>query len=299
MCFKELKSMGEKMINENKIMEVKGTCSQRAQGVFHFRSRPFFSCRIFAIFFILMSLVSCKSEKKLEQYSAIYSERPTVIYVAPLNDLSMRRAVRTPEDSLYNISLNIAARQLFLTASDPLVYNGYYVPGPLSSAQIAATEWRTGKQLRNDSIPDYKTDLGIDAVLFITVHNWANTSNSWTVEAEYVLRSTVSNNELLHVSVAAKKILPTDFKGNPLPLRDDEAFALKYGCDLETAQRCRLVETLNKFVLKDLPAGKRAREHRTERYIRSHPEYFNLVIHPDGSVQMQQTEMFTELTEQD
>lgn len=247
----------------------------------------------------MMLAVACKSEKKLESYSDIYKECPTTIYVAPLNDLSKRRAERSPDDSLYNRSLNIAAQQLFLTASDPLVFNGYYVPGPLASAQIAATEWRTGKQLRNESIEDYYTLLGIDAVLFITVHNWANTSNSWTVEVEYVLRSAMSGNELLHVAVAAKKILPTDLKGNPLPLRDDEAFALQYGCDLETAQRCRLVETLNKYVLKDLPAGKRARAHSTERYIRSHPEYFNLVIFPDGSVQMQQTEMFTELTEQD
>lgn len=248
---------------------------------------------------MVASLASCKSEKKLEQYSAIYKERPTVIYVAPLDDRSMRHAVRTPDDSLYNLSLNIAAKQLFLTASDPLVYNGYYVPGPLSSAQIAATEWRTGKQLRNDSLEDYYTQLGIDAVLFVTIHGWANTSNSWTVETEYVLRSTLSGSELMHVSVKGKKILPTDFKGNPLPLRDDETFAQKYGCDLETAQRCRLVETLNKFVLKDLPAGKRSREHGTERYIPSHPEYFNLVIHPDGTVQMQKTEMYTELTEKD
>ena len=236
-------------------------------------------------------MASCKSEKKLEHYSEIYSERPSVIYVAPLNDLSHRQAVRTTDDSLLNLSLNIASKQLFLTASDPLVYNGYYVPGPLASAQIAATEWRTGKQLRNEDISDYYTQLGIDAVLFITIHNWRSTGNSWTVEAEYVLRSAVSNNELLHVSVTARKNLPTDFKGNPLPLRDDEAFAEKYGCDLETAQRCRLVETLNKYVLKDLPSGKRAREHRTERYIRSHPEYFNLQIHPDGTVEMKKTEL--------
>ena len=254
---------------------------------------------IFTLGIVATLLGACKSEKKLAQYSDIYKERPTVIYVAPLNDLSMRHAVRTPDDSLYNLSLNIAAKQLFLTASDPLVFKGYYVPGPLASAQIAATEWRTGKQLRNESISDYHTDLGIDAVLFITIHNWETTSNSWTVEAEYVLRSAQSNGELMHVSVNAKKILPTDFKGNPLALREDLDFALHYGCDLETAQRCRLVETLNKYVLKDLPAGRRAREHSTERYIPSHPEYFNLIIHTDGSVELKKAEMTTELTEED
>ena len=243
-------------------------------------------------FSIFNLLTSCKTESRLGQYSSIYKECPSVIYVAPLNDLSMRRAVRTTEDSLYNASLNIAAKQLFLTASDPLVHNGYYVPGPLASAQIAATEWRTGKQLRNDDISDYYTQLGIDAVLFITIHSWKQTSNTWTVEVEYVLRSAVSGNELLHVSVNAMKMLSTDFKGNPLPLPEDKAFAERYGCDLETAQRCRLVETLNQYVLRDLPSGNRARQHTTERYIPSHPEFFNLRILNDGSVQMLKTELY-------
>lgn len=240
---------------------------------------------------VAMMSLSCSHEKKLVQYSDVYKEKPSVIYVAPLNDLSLRRAIRLPEDSLYNISLNTAARQLYLTASDPLVFNGYYVPGPLASAQIAATESRTGKQLRNEDITDYKSELGIDAVLFITLNGWSCTSNSWTAEVEYVLRSTVSNSELMHVSVTAMKVLPTDFKGNPLPLREDEAFAKKFGCDLETAQRCRLVEVLNQYILKDLPAGRRARQHRTERYIPSHPEYFKLLIHTDGSVEMKQTDL--------
>lgn len=244
---------------------------------------------IYALLFAL-ALSACKGEKKLAQYSEIYREHPAAIYVAPLSDMSLRRAVRSTEDSIFNRSLNIAAHQLFLTASDPLVNNGYYVPGPLASAQIAASETRTGKQLRNESINDYHSDLGIDAILFITLQGWTQTPNSWTTEVEYVLRSTHSNSELLHVVVKATKTLPTDFKGNPLPLVEDKAFAERYGCDLETAQRCRLVEIVNQYVLKDLPAGSRARQHRAERYIQSHPEHFTLKIHPDGSVEMKQSE---------
>ena len=141
-------------------------------------------------------------------------------------------------------------------------------------------------------ISDYYTSLGIDAVLFITLQSWQCTYNTWTVEVEYVLRSTHSGNELFHVSVKAMKLLTTDFKGNLLPLGEDADFARRYGCDVETAQRCRLVETLNQYVLKDLPSGAHARQHNTERYIPSHPEYFNLKIHPDGSVQMLQTELY-------
>ena len=277
--------MGVKeVIGVKEAREVKDICTRWIHLTFH-------SKRSLLSLLFLFLLTACSSEKKLDQYSDIYREHPWVIYIAPLNDMTMRHAVRTTDDSVYNLSLNIAAKQLYLTAADPLIFNGYYVPGPLASAQIAATEWRTGKQLRNGSIEDYHSELGIDAVLFITVSNWTHTTNSWTVEVEYVLRSTVSGNELLHVQVAARKTLPTDFKGNPLPLKEDKAFAEAYGCDLETAQRCRLVETLNQYVLKDLPAGKRARKHRTERYIPSHPEYFNLQIHPDGSVEMKKTEL--------
>lgn len=245
------------------------------------------------LFIILLALlaVSCKTTKKQAQYGDIYKERPSTVYVAPLADMSMRRAFRTTEDSAYNHSLNVAACQLYLTAADPLVYNGYYVPGPLVSAQIAATETRSGRQLRNDVISDYAEELGVDAILFITLNGWSSTENSWTVEVEYVLRSTRTGNELMHTSVVATKTLSVDFKKRPVPTPADKLFAEQTGYDLETVQRCRLVETLNKYVLKDLPSGKRAREHRTERFIPSHPEYFSLRIEPDESVELVKNDM--------
>jgi hypothetical protein len=244
-------------------------------------SRRFWTIALLAI----LLLTACKGTKRAAQYEELYRQRPVTVYVAPLNDLSMHRAVRETADSIYNASLNIAAMQLYLTAADPLTNKGYYVPGPLASAQIAATETRSGKQLRNESINDLRDELGIDAVLFIDLLDWKATSNSWSVEAEYMMRSTHTNSEILHIHVKATKILPTDFKGNPKPLKDDIAFAEQYGCDLETAQRCRLVEVMNQFVLKDLPSGKRARVHESEQYLTPHPEYYNLRIHRDGSVE--------------
>lgn len=241
---------------------------------------------LFTIMTAGILLLSCKSETKLTQYSAIYQEQPATIYIAPLNDFAMRHIMREMDDSLYNNSVSTAAMQLYLTAAAPLTVNGYYVPGPLVSAQIAASETRTGKQLRSDNINDYYTDLGIDAILFIDLVGWTQTTNAWTVEVEYILRSTHSNSELMNVHVNATKHLITDYKGNPQPLPEDIDFAEKFGCDLETAQRCRLVETLNNFVLKDLPTGKRARQHKTERYISSHPVFFYLRIKKDGSVEM-------------
>lgn len=234
----------------------------------------------------LLLLVGCKGEKKLSQYSEIYNEKPAVIYIAPLNDRSERRPMRTADDSIYNASLNIAVKQLYLTASDPLVFNGYYVLGPLASAQLAATETRTGNQLRTENIQDYHTDLGIDAILFITLHKWDGTGNTWSADVEYTLRSTHSGSEVMHIYVHASKQAPTDFKGNPKPLGDDLKFAEKYGCDLETAQRCRLVEILNQYILKDLPSGNRSRGYSLERYVKSLPDYINFNINPNGSVEI-------------
>ena len=242
--------------------------------------------RTLILLLLPLLLAGCKGQKKMAHYDEVYRERPAVIYIAPLVDHSERHPLRTLDDSLYNDALNVATKQLYLTASDPLVYNGYYVLGPLASAQIAATETRTGKQLRNESLLDYYEQLGIDAVLFITLHSWSETANPWTAEIEYALRSTRTGNEVMHVFVKASKQLRTDFKGNPKPLGDDIDFAERYGCNLETAQRCRLVEIVNQYVLKDLPTGARSRGMGIERFVISHPEYFNLNINPNGAVEL-------------
>lgn len=229
-------------------------------------------------------LAGCKGEKKMVQYSEVYRDRPATIYIAPINDRAMRQAVRTLEDSAYNASVNIATQHLYLTAASPLIYKGYYVLGPLASAQLAATEKRTLKQLQNENINDYYTELGIDAVLFITVKQWRNTHNSWTAEVEYTLRSAENGGEIMHTVVTATKSVGTDFRGNPIPLKEDLAFSERYGCDVVTAQRCRLMERLNEYVLSDLPAGRRTRGSKVEPYVKTHAEYFNLYFNPDGSV---------------
>ena len=246
--------------------------------------------KIVIMMLVAVAIAACSGQKRLEQYKDIYSERPSTIYVAPVDDRTQHKAVRETKDSIYNASISIAAKQLYLTAADPLTDMGYYVLGPLASAHISATETRSGKELRNGNINDYASVLGIDAVLFIDLISWGQTSNSWTAEIEYLLRSTRTGAELMHVRVNATKFLYTDHKGNPKPLADDLRFAEQYGCDMATAQRCRLVEITNQYVLRDLPSGERARSYDAERHVASHPDFFYLRIQRDGSVEMFRTE---------
>ena len=175
---------------------------------------------------------------------------------------------------------------MYLTAAAPLTSRGYYVPGPLTSAQVADLETRTGKQLREADIRDLHTQLGIDAILFIDILKWENTNCSWSVEAEYRLRSTHTGADIMHVHINATKSVFPDYKGDPKPLKADLAFTRQYGCDVATAQRCRLVETVNQYVLRDLPQGYLARQHKADRYIKAHPDRFILTIHRDSSVEL-------------
>ena len=70
----------------------------------------------------------------------------------------------------------------------------------------------------------------------------------------------------------------------PLNLTVEDGMQLAVVGD-NAAGKTRLVEILNKYVLKDLPSGKRARRQEAEQYAKPHPEYFNLRIHRDGSVE--------------
>ena len=239
---------------------------------------------------IAVALASCKGNQKMTHYEDLYSNQPATIYIAPVNDRTERNPVRTFDDSVYNASLNTAAKQLYLTASAPLVRKGYYVLGPLASAQIAASEQLTLKQLRNDPIADYHSDLGIDAILFITITNWETKANRWVATIEYTLRATQTGTEVMHTVVKASKSVNLDFKGMPVIVKDDAAFIQKYHCDTETAMRSRLVEITNQYVLNDFPSGARWRGDKIERYIPTHPEYFTLNIAPDGSIAVVQGE---------
>lgn len=218
-------------------------------------------------------LVGCKSEKKATSYSDIYSERPTTIYIAPVNDKTQRRVEKYPKDAEYNNEINSAKAYLLQTMPDPMIRKGYYVIGPVASAEIAEAVPMTPKQLRNGDLKQLGTDYGIDAVLVVTLHNWKDENSKKIAYLEYQLRSTKSNVDLMHTWVLATKQVSTNLKGDPIRLKNDTRFAKKMDVDNGTAQRCFLVEKVNDYVLRNLPTSSQRRQFEKDLYSAANPQY--------------------------
>lgn len=230
----------------------------------------------------LFLLVGCKSEKKINSYSDIYSEKPTVIYMAPVNDRMERKEEKYPSDIAYNNELNTSTAYLYQTLAKPMLRRGYYVLGPAASAQIAATENSSAKELRNGSLAAYKTNYGIDAVLMVTIHRWTEENGKWIVFLEYQLRSAKSNVDLMHTWVMATKQLPLNMKRDPVMMQGDKTFAARFGMDNGTAQRCFLVEKVNEYVLRDLPISNTQRQFEDDLYRSANRTYINYTWTEDG-----------------
>lgn len=220
-----------------------------------------------------LTLAGCKSEKKITSYGDIYAERPTTIYVAPVQDKSERRVEKYPTDVAYNNELNSACAYLFQTAGAPLKKKGYYVIGPVASKEIATMTNLSDKQLRNGEIEVLGKDYGIDAVLVLTIHGWKDANGKKTAYLEYQLRSTKSNVDLMHTWVLATKEVSTNLKGDPIKLQNDVRFAKEYDMDNGTAQRCFLVEKVNDYILRNLPTSSQRRQFEKDQYRAANPSY--------------------------
>ncbi len=244
--------------------------------------------RILTLSFAALTLLGgCKSEKKINLYSDIYSEKPTIIYVAPINDRMERKVEKYPSDIAYNNELNTSTAYLYQTMARPMLKRGYYVLAPVASRQIAATENSTPKQLRNGSLAAYKQNYGIDAVLLVTIHRWTEENGKWIVFLEYQMRSTKSNVDLMHTWVMATKQVPVNMKSDPIVMQGDKAFAKRFAMDNGTAQRSFLVEKVNEYVLRDLPISNTQRQFEEDRYRAANRTYINYTWTEDGGADVQ------------
>lgn len=230
---------------------------------------------VLAVVMLAMTLTGCKSEKKINSYSDIYSERPVTIYIAPITDKAERHVEKYPTDIDYNNELNSAKAYMYQTTSTPLQKKGYYVIGPVASKEIDAATKLSAKQLRNSDIKFFNEEWGIDAVLIITLHKWKDENGKKTAFLEYQLRSTKSNSDMLHTWVMATKEVSTNMKGDPIKLKNDTRFAKKFEMDNGTAQRCFLLEKVNDYVLRNLPISSERRQFEKDLYRNANPSYIN------------------------
>lgn len=238
----------------------------------------------------IITLSSCQNERKIVAYSDIYAERPTSIYIAPIEDFSKRRFEKYPKDAEFNKELNTAAAYMEQTLAAPLTNRGYYIPGPLATERIKMTESRSVKELKKGNISSYLTHFGIDAILFTTIHKWTESNGEWVIYAEYEIRSTKSNIELMHNWVKGTKRIPTDLKGDPRPLKQDLAFSAQMGFDINTAQRCYLVSMMNDYVLRNLPISS-LRDNTENVYEQATPRYFHFIWTEEGSMEINRIPM--------
>ncbi|MCR5192430.1 MAG: hypothetical protein K6D59_03910 [Bacteroidales bacterium] len=220
-------------------------------------------------------LTGCKSEKKINSYSDIYSERPVTIYIAPIIDKAERRVEKYPTDIAYNNEINTAKAYLRQTMGTPLSKKGYYVIGQVASAEIATATDMDAKTLRNGNISVFNNDYGIDAVLIVTLHKWKDDNGKKTAFLEYQLRSTKSNVDLFHTWVMATKQVSTNLKGDPITLSNDKKFAKRFDLDNGSAQRSFLVEKVNDYVLRDIPTSSQRRQFEKDLYRNANPNYIS------------------------
>ena len=229
-----------------------------------------------------VALCGCKSEKKINQYSSIYNEKPTMVYVAPIDDRAERKPEKFPKDIAYNNEVNTASAYLMKTVATPLLNNGYYVMGPVAERQIAEAENKSAKEWHNGDLKPLHQKYGADAVLIITVHRWVEGNGIWTAYLEYRLRSTHSNSDLMHTWVMATKTVPINLKGNPTVMKNDTKFAERLALDNGTAQRCFIVEKVNDYVLRNLPVSSSRRQFERDRYEPAVPTYLKYTWTDEG-----------------
>ena len=248
--------------------------------------------RILFIICLTGALVAgCKSEKKITAYNDVYAEKPVTVYIAPIQDNATRKEEKYQKDIDYNTEINNARNYLFECLQKPLSNQGYYVIGKLASEQIAQQEKQSAKELKSKDIKRYAQYYGIDAILVTTLHRWVEKNGQWIVFIEYTLRSTKSNNDLLHTWVKATKMIPTDLKGDPIALKSDKAFANRYNMSNGSAQRCILVEQVSDYVLRDLPISSTKRQFEQDRYKKANSAYFDYIFNADGDINIEASSM--------
>lgn len=200
-----------------------------------------------------MTVAGCKTESKLSRYKNIYAEKPTTIYIAPTIDQAERPNKKITDKS-YNNQLDVAQHYMRHSLMKPFETKGYYVLGPLVSTEVAKAD-SLGECHINDTamLKTFADKYGVDAVLFTFIYKWEQEGEDWYVYVEYFLKSTKTYATLLNTKMKAGKRIPLGFRGGVSISPRDAKLTRNLNLDPSTAQRVRLLDLVNNYVLRDLP----------------------------------------------
>ncbi|WP_071145470.1 GNA1162 family protein [Bacteroides ihuae] len=199
------------------------------------------------IYFALIATLfaSCGTTSNLtrgKSYPKMYSDKPTTILVMPP----------------INKTVNVEAKEYFYTSMMvPLCEKGYYVISPFLAMDLLKNESAYDSELYLDgNLASFKKVFGADVALFTVINQWSKSTlgNTITVEVEYILKSTTSNEILFNrkgTLVVDTSLNSTSNAGLLGALVDMAASAINTALTdkVIAARRC------NNFVLHDLPDG--------------------------------------------
>lgn len=136
------------------------------------------------LFFSVLAVTSCAPSLKMtrgENYPNMYKEKPTSIVIMPP----------------INRTDNVEAKEYFYTSlALPIAEKGYYVVSPFLAMEMFKAESAYDSELYIDgNMSIFKNVLGADAALFTIINKWSKSTigNTITVQVEYILKSTSSN----------------------------------------------------------------------------------------------------------
>lgn len=241
---------------------------------------------------IVFVVTSCKTEKKVSRYENLYAEKPAVIYIAPLVDKIERKKVVYADDLTFNHEVNVAHKYMYQTLQYPVIRKGYYVVGPLAAKEIARADSTNVEDLKfSHDLKSYNSKFGIDAILFVTIHRWDEENGEWIVYLNYTLKSTKTAKTLMNYNVKAHKLVVLDSKRDPQMSVADLDFADEMGTDNGTTQRARILECVNEYVLKNLPAGSKHKKFEQDIYNVANPECFDYLLDEENIINFAKMEL--------
>lgn len=134
---------------------------------------------------ISLLLVSCSQKITRDmQYPKMYEEKPVSIVIMPP----------------INQTQHVEAKDYFYTTMfAPLCEKGYYVFSPLLTMELFQSESAyDAEQFIEADLSQFRNVLGADAAMFTIIKSWKrnNIGGKLTVDIEYILRSTKTNETL-------------------------------------------------------------------------------------------------------